>query len=152
MKISLLLITVIFCISACNNDSADIKEDSSAAEVKHSVADIYSATWIAEKIDGNQIDEKHSANIRFDKDGHVSGTTGCNRFAGMAEIAGDKLKFGQLATTRRACVPGLMEQEGKILKAIEDTEKYSIDKDLLLTLKDSENKDLMVLSGIAVTE
>ena len=50
--------------------------------------------------------------------GKVAGNTGVNRFSGKAEIKGNKISFGPLATTRRAGAPALMAQESMFLKAM----------------------------------
>lgn len=47
----------------------------------------------------------------------VSGSGGCNRLFGGYELEGERLVFGQLATTRMACLDG-METEAAFLSAL----------------------------------
>lgn len=147
MKSVLLIVSISICLFACQQGPGEKDENSTATKTRPSLTDIYGPTWITEQIDGLKVTTSQRATIKFENDGHVTGTTGCNRFSGMAKINGQNITFGQFATTRRACIPELMEQEQKFLEAIENIKKYSIDKNSLLRLNDSENKELMVLSG-----
>ena len=66
------------------------------------------------------------ATLRFDADtAHVSGFSGCNRFAGTYTLAGDSLKFGPLITTRMACTRG-MELESELSAALGATRRYEL--------------------------
>jgi heat shock protein HslJ len=53
--------------------------------------------------------------IQFGSEGRVSGSTGCNRFSGAYSQDGDALTIGTLATTRRACLPEVMQREQQFL-------------------------------------
>ncbi|MEU6282014.1 META domain-containing protein [Streptomyces sp. NPDC047028] len=41
--------------------------------------------------------------LRIDADGRASGNLGCNRFSATATVDGDRVRFGQLRTTKMAC-------------------------------------------------
>jgi heat shock protein HslJ len=57
--------------------------------------------------------------IELDREGRVSGTTGCNRYTGAYAVEGDSLRFSQIAATRMACAdPALAEQEQHFLGAL----------------------------------
>jgi heat shock protein HslJ len=55
----------------------------------------------------------------------VSGSGGCNRVMGGFELDGDKLRLRKMATTMKACLDG-MEQEQQFLRAMEKVERYRI--------------------------
>lgn len=55
----------------------------------------------------------------------VSGSGGCNRVMGGFQLDGDKLRFGQMASTMMACVAG-MEQEQQFLHVLKEVEGYRI--------------------------
>jgi heat shock protein HslJ len=55
----------------------------------------------------------------------VSGSGGCNRVAGAFELDGEKLRFGDLASTMMACERG-MEQEQRFLQALQRVARYRI--------------------------
>ncbi|MCK0091007.1 META domain-containing protein [Rhodococcus sp. F64268] len=62
------------------------------------------------------------------EDGQVSGSTGCNRFTGTAEVSDGTIVFGPLATTRAACTdPELTEIENHVLAVLSGETTYVID-------------------------
>jgi heat shock protein HslJ len=65
--------------------------------------------------------------LEFAGAGTVSGFAGCNRFSGPFVAVGDAVRFGPLATTRRACEPQVMEQERQLLAAIARVTRYVIE-------------------------
>jgi heat shock protein HslJ len=72
--------------------------------------------------------------VRFDVDGTVTGTTGCNRYAGRYTLDGDELALSPLATTRMMCADDVMEQEMAYLGALPWVAAARVvDADLLLT-------------------
>ena len=56
---------------------------------------------------------------------HVSGSGGCNRLMGAYELAGDHLRFTQMAMTRMACIHG-SETEGAFVKALDQVTMWKI--------------------------
>jgi heat shock protein HslJ len=57
----------------------------------------------------------------------ATGNTGCNSFAGPYELGGASLRFGALASTRRACVDeALNRQEAAFMRALDDTRSWRI--------------------------
>ena len=55
----------------------------------------------------------------------VGGSGGCNRLTGSYELAGDTLRFGQMAGTMMACVDG-MDTEKAFLDALGQVNKWKI--------------------------
>lgn len=67
--------------------------------------------------------------------GGASGSGGCNRFAGEAEIDGDRLRFSRLISTKRACADStLNEQEARVIEALEATDHFFVWGDVLTLL------------------
>jgi len=62
----------------------------------------------------------------FSVDGKVSGSAGCNTYSGPYQVDGNKIKIGQLATTRKMCEPAIMEQETQYLKALQSSATWSV--------------------------
>lgn len=60
-------------------------------------------------------------------DGAVSGSGGCNRYRGTAQIAGAAISFGPLAATRMACPPALMSQEAKFFGILAAARSWRVD-------------------------
>lgn len=66
------------------------------------------------------------AHLQFTTDGRVSGNAGCNSLMGSYErSAGNRLRFGALATTEMYCTAG-METEMEFLKVLSSTDNYSL--------------------------
>ena len=56
----------------------------------------------------------------FDPMGNVSGNAGCNSYRGPYEIAGNRLTFGPIVSTKRACLSdALTQQETAFLAALD---------------------------------
>lgn len=59
----------------------------------------------------------------------VSGSGGCNRFMGGFETKGNQLSIGPLASTFKACQQPIMQQETTYLAALQDAQRYEVNKD-----------------------
>jgi len=64
-------------------------------------------------------------NLTLAADGRVAGFTGCNRMAGSYQVSGRSIAFGQLASTKMACIDG-MEHETAFAEALEQARSYRI--------------------------
>jgi heat shock protein HslJ len=69
--------------------------------------------------------------LDFTEPGRAGGSSGCNRFHGAYEAGPGTLSFGNLASTRRACPPEILEQEQRFLGGITGTTAYSLEDDRL---------------------
>lgn len=71
--------------------------------------------------------------VSFDPRGRVTGHAGCNNYTGPFESGTGTLKVGPLASTRKLCPspPGVMEQEGKYLAALQNAATYKIEGNML---------------------
>ena len=77
-----------------------------------------------------------SSTLSFGADG-VSGNSGCNDFRGNAEIEGDHVKVGALATTRKMCTPPVNGQETVFLETLSLTHSWRRTGDKLELLDES---------------
>ena len=82
--------------------------------------------------------------VQFRADGIVGGSSGCNRFTGDYNQRGDELTLGLLASTRRACLPEVMEREQQFLTMLGNV-RYAEATHLKLILKDGKGKSLAEL-------
>ena len=105
------------------------------------------ATWLVEDIRGGGVIDFAQTSIGFDARGGVHGTGGCNQFNGTAEIAGEALSLGPLATTRRACAEALMDQESRFFAALDAVKGYRFDGPFLL-FTDAAGDALMRLTRL----
>jgi putative lipoprotein len=103
--------------------------------------------WLAEDIRGGGVIDRLQTILEIAGDGSVSGTGGCNRMAGKAVIAGDRITFGPLASTKMACPPAAMNQERKFFDALGDARAWRVDPvRRKLVLLDTEGKSILVLT------
>lgn len=88
-------------------------------------------------------DSRNRPRLKFDAQAkRVTGATGLNSFNGPYESSGgDALKFGMLATTRRAGEPELMTQEAAFVNALDSTAAARVTKSTLRLL-DGAGKEL----------
>lgn len=84
--------------------------------------------WLAEDIDGGGVLDRVQTMLEIRDDGMVSGTGGCNRYAGSAHADGGRIKFAPMGSTRMACAPAVMAQETKFHKALERAAAWRIDE------------------------
>jgi putative lipoprotein len=83
--------------------------------------------WLAEDIRGRGVIDFVQTVLEIDANGVVTGSGGCNRFRGTATIAGERIVFGQMVSTRMACPPAVMDQESKFLLALRDARSFQLD-------------------------
>jgi heat shock protein HslJ len=83
--------------------------------------------------------------IQSRSDGKAGGSsTGCNRFTGSYSQDRYKLTIGTLATTRKACHPGVMKREQYFLIMLEKVRRAEASHSTL-TLKDADGNALAEL-------
>lgn len=75
----------------------------------------------------------------FGSDGSIAGNAGCNVFRGSFEVAGDSITIDRVATTMKMCgrPEGVMEQEARVLSALERASSFTIDAGALHLLDDA---------------
>ncbi|HLB39367.1 MAG TPA: META domain-containing protein [Actinomycetota bacterium] len=78
--------------------------------------------------------------------GSMSGSGGCNTYNATADISGDELVVGPIASTLIACAGGVGRQESAYFAALEAVGLWSIEGDQL-TLSDENGQMLLQFSG-----
>lgn len=81
-------------------------------------------------------------------DGRATGSAGCNRYFGGVTVAKEGgLKFGPLASTKRACLAeGVMQQESRYLATLSKMTKFTINENVL-TLSNADGTLGLQFSG-----
>lgn len=103
--------------------------------------------WLAESIRRRGVIDNLQTVLDIGRDGRVSGSGGCNRISGKAEISGSRIRFGPVASTKMACVPAAMDQEAKFLTALGDARKWRIDgRRGKLYLLDGQGDEVLLLA------
>jgi len=99
--------------------------------------------WRIEQARSEPILDKRRARIEFGADGKLSGHTSCNSMSGPYTLQGSVLKVGPIVTTRMACAQLQMEQEDRILTALELAVSARVRSDGLLELRDADGRGLL---------
>lgn len=132
-QISVLLSLVI--VAGCNS------VEKTDEEQPDSVPPVLGGPWFVEYIGDRPVIDRSPANFLFDENGQVTGSASCNSFTGSYETSGDSLKFGLLATTRRACIEALDEQEQRFLATVPNVAQWAVEYGLLV-LSDAKGQEL----------
>lgn len=103
--------------------------------------------WMVARIDGEPLLQTTRATVRFGEDGRISGNASCNAFTGSFKLNAGLLTIAPLATTRKACVPQLMEQEQAIISVLQTVSYVEIDETGLLTLQNEEGTLITARQG-----
>jgi putative lipoprotein len=82
--------------------------------------------WVAEEIGGAAAVAGVSSTLELAADGALSGSGGCNRYRGRAEIGDGRISFSPIAATRMACPGPAMEQEGRLFAALAAARRFAI--------------------------
>lgn len=117
------------------------KLDLSGARISGALADAYALSrvtadtnvagrfWRLVALRGSPLPDNKSGkepHLLFGTDGRVSGNAGCNSLMGSYErSAGNRLRFGALATTEMFCAEG-MQTESEFLKVLSSTDNFSL--------------------------
>jgi uncharacterized membrane protein len=75
--------------------------------------------WRVVRLGDDMLPQGVIVTIAFDREGRVSGRSGCNRFTGGYTLTGEGLSFGPLAGTRMACPPAETETEQRVLDLLQ---------------------------------
>jgi putative lipoprotein len=103
--------------------------------------------WLAQSIRNAAVIDKLLSTIEIAADGKVTGNGGCNSFGGKATIASDKITFDSLTAAKLACSPAIMDQETKLLAALNDARRWLIDDQRgKLILFDAANKEILLFA------
>jgi heat shock protein HslJ len=92
------------------------------------------AEWTVTDLDGQPLPAEAGVTIGFAADGGISGRSGCNRYAGRAELSDGGLRIGPLALTRMACPEPAMQIEAAMMAALAAVERFEIAADGTLVL------------------
>jgi uncharacterized lipoprotein YbaY len=72
-----------------------------------------------------------AATMRLGADGRLSGNSGCNGFGGAYTVTADTITFSEVLSTLIACEEPLNQQEREIFAALQGTNRYTLNSDML---------------------
>jgi heat shock protein HslJ len=110
-------------------------------------SDLTGTTWSLSTLSGQPLVTGSGITIEFTSDGKVSGSSGCNRYAGAYKVSGNSIQISSpLASTMMACSQEIMDQESAYLKSLGEVTAFTSTQDQL-TLKDASNKSVLVYAA-----
>lgn len=101
--------------------------------------------WLAEDIGGAGVIDYAQTTLAFPADGRAEGSGGCNQYSGPVSVEGDAIIFGQIASTRKACAPALLDQEQKFFIALAGARSFTLAGSSLI-LRDAAGRPVAQLS------
>jgi heat shock protein HslJ len=91
------------------------------------VADRLSGSaWQAIRLNGQQVAKPETVTLAF-ADGRGAGSSGCNRYSGPVTIGKGTLRFGDIMSTRMACIDdAAMRTEADYLRALAGAGRWTL--------------------------
>jgi heat shock protein HslJ len=112
---------------------AELMAQMNQKPVPRSMRDTLANTeWLLEDLGGTGVVDRIQTTLRFDATNRISGQGGCNRYTGTVEFNAAQVKIGAVASTRKLCVPAVMDQETRYFQAIQNAERVELDGAYLL--------------------
>lgn len=87
--------------------------------------------WTVTSIGGDPVLPQSKVTFSIAADYRVGGSGGCNSYFAEADLTEPPLTFSPVASTRMACDPALMDQEGRFFAALGATAGYELQGDSL---------------------
>lgn len=88
--------------------------------------------------------DPESVTLNFLDQGRVAGSGGCNRIIGGFTLTGESLQFGAMGSTMMACDEKVMDQERRMLDAIEQVQRFDISDEGTLLLIGGEGDAVLI--------
>lgn len=92
----------------------------------------FGRTFVAESLGGVEFADASRPTLHLTTDGKVNGSAGCNRYNGTATVTGEKLAFGPLAMTRKACFGAGGDNELRFAPALASARNWRMDRHVLV--------------------
>jgi predicted AlkP superfamily pyrophosphatase or phosphodiesterase/heat shock protein HslJ len=112
-------------LNGCGGDPADL---------------LQGGEWTVDDVGGAPLASPPYPTLRFGADGRVSGSTSCNTFTGTFTITGEGVSLSKLASTRKACLPGLMDRERAFLEVLARVHRFDIGPGGMLVLEAGDDR------------
>lgn len=102
--------------------------------------------WRITDIGGTPVIATSEPTMSFTPAGEINGNASCNRYFGSFSLTGEGLSFSQAGAGMMACDQPLMDQEGKLLAALETIRRFDIAPNGQLRLLDEADQPAITLS------
>ncbi|MDN3491425.1 META domain-containing protein [Winogradskyella bathintestinalis] len=138
MKILLSLFAFILTFNSCDSSKNVIKQRNI---IQETLSGTYAITQLAKE---DVISTKIT--ISFDESTNkVTGFAGCNSFSGNYTLENDRVKFHNIAASKKFCPNPIMTFENQILKSLNSVDSFSKRGNIISFL----SKDVVLIKGIS---
>lgn len=97
--------------------------------------------WILVEVDGDSIDSNVKSTLHIDSKLKATGSLGCNRFFGNAELVDNTLIVNRMGSTRRMCNENANAVEANVSEILNNISKVQVSEtQLILTGKEHSMK------------
>lgn len=101
-------------LGACNNP------------VAVPTSETLTGNWHVESIKDKHVIAKSTALLIFNQKNQLSGSASCNNISTSYNLQSHSIKIGPIATTRKMCLPALMQQESLLLQALSKVKRFKL--------------------------
>ncbi|TYK64884.1 META domain-containing protein [Colwellia echini] len=115
LKSLLLLASLSTVLTACSNNTATLPLDEELPGM-----------WTVESINDSPTIKDSKVDLKFTAENQLSGSASCNNFSTGYTIENNTLTIGQMAVTRKMCLPALMDQESSVLQALSKVKRFAL--------------------------
>ena len=109
-----LFVALLTTLTACNSSSAIPSPET------------LPGGWLVQSIQGQHIIAKSTVKLIFSSENRLSGSASCNNISTSYNTQDNSLSIAAIATTRKMCLPALMEQESTLLQALDRVRRFEI--------------------------
>lgn len=129
-------------VAALGTAGSVLAQDASASAAASPQASVRGA-WKIVQARTEPILDQRNARLELGTDGRLGGHTSCNSMSAPYTLDGSKIRVGAIVTSRMACSQAKLEQEDRILTALESAVTAIVRGDGLLEIRDSEGRGLL---------
>jgi heat shock protein HslJ/uncharacterized lipoprotein YbaY len=105
---------------------------------------IVGETWEVTDIQPGGIIDRSRVTMQFGVNGRAAGLGSCNSYSVSYNMDGDSLSFGLVASTMKACIPSLMDQEQRFTDILAAIESYEVEESGTLILNGKDGQKLVM--------
>lgn len=129
-------------VAALGTAGSVLAQDASASAAASPQASVLGAWKIVQARTEPILDQRY-ARLELGTDGRLGGHTSCNSMSAPYTLDGSRIRIGAIVTSRMACSQAKLEQEDRILTALESAVTAIVRGDGLLEIRDSEGRGLL---------
>jgi heat shock protein HslJ/membrane-bound inhibitor of C-type lysozyme len=118
---------LLLLLMACSGEPGT--DDESMTRVEDA-PNLFDVVWQIEDIDNGGVIDRSHITMQLLREGRIAGSTGCNQYFGSVTVEAGTIEVDGVGSTRKACLPAIMQQEQRFLQALQDLRRYEIDGDL----------------------